>query len=367
MALTVRSRSAHARIAGLGQWFPDAVRRNSDWPEAFAAEVKKRDADRMLVDVPREEGPDPCRAITQRYLDLEAGDPFLGGKERRIAEASLTSSEAEALAAKAALADAGVDASEVDACFSWALVPDRYMPSNACRVVELIGAKRAWAATVDAACASPVAQLAIAAGLVEAGRAKTVLLTQSHLVSRVFPLMHPASPCVGDGASAMLVTASDRPGIGLSHSVTHGENYDAVLWCRGKTPETDPPWWSAGGPYLMGSHDPVATKRLMRDTVSIAARTVRELAVAEGFDPERIDVLCSVQPRGFIPKAIAEGLALRPGSAPDTYERYAHLGGVGPVVNLLNARDRGLLTEGTRIVMYAQGAGFTRTAISLIW
>lgn len=367
MASSIRERPAHAHVAGLGQWFPDTVRRNSDWPEAFAVEVRKRDADRMLVDVPSEKGPDPCRAITARYLGLEAGDPFLGGKERRIAESSLTSSEAEARAARAALADAGVDASEVDACFSWALVPDRYMPSNACRVVELLGAKRAWAATVDAACASPVAQLGIAAGLVESGRAKTVLLTQSHLVSRVFPLMHPASPCVGDGASAMVVTASDRPGIGLSHSVTHGECYDAVLWCRGKTPETDPPWWTPGGAYLMGSHDPVATKRLMRDTVAIGARTVRELAVAEGFDPECIDVLCSVQPRGFIPKAIAEGLALRPDSAPDTYRQYAHLGGVGPVVNLLAARDRGLLREGSRIVMYAQGAGFTRTAISLIW
>jgi 3-oxoacyl-[acyl-carrier-protein] synthase III len=105
----------------------------------------------------------------------------------------------------------------------------------------------------------------------------------------------------------------------------------------------------------------------MRDTVSIGARTVRELAAVEGFDPERIDVLCSVQPRGFIPRAIAEGLALRPDAAPDTYERYAHLGGVGPVVNLISARERGLLREGARVVMYAQGAGFTRSAVSIVW
>jgi 3-oxoacyl-[acyl-carrier-protein] synthase-3 len=365
--LSERHRARHARIAGLGQWFPDAVRSNADWPEAFASEVRKRGADRMLVDVPREDSSDPCRAITTRYFEREAQDPFLGGKERRVAALGLSSSEAEAFAGKAALADAGLDARELDACFSWALVPDRYMPSNACRVAHLLGAERANAATIDAACASPVLQLALAAALVESGRAKAILLTQSHLVSRVFPLMHPASPCVGDGASAMLVTASDRPGIGLSHSVTEGAYYEAVMWCRGKTAETDPPWFAAGGPYLMGSHDPVATKALMRDTVSIGARTVRELATVDGFDPERIDVLCSVQPRGFIPRAIAEGLALRPDAAPDTYERYAHLGGVGPVVNLISARERGLLREGARVVMYAQGAGFTRSAVSIVW
>ena len=42
----------HARIAGLGQWFPEGVRRNADWPEAFRAASQKRQGDRTLVDVP---------------------------------------------------------------------------------------------------------------------------------------------------------------------------------------------------------------------------------------------------------------------------------------------------------------------------
>jgi len=356
----------HARIAGLGQWFPERVRHNSDWPEAFTAQSRLKQGDRTLVDVPKGDG-DRVMRIVQRYLAEEEQDPFLGTLERRVADASMTSAEAEANAGRAALADAGIDAGEVDAIFSWALVPDRIMPSNACRVGDLLGAKRAWSVSVDAACASPITHLNLAAALIESGRARTVLLTLSHLAARAFPMSHPGAPGVGDGAAAMLVTASDVPGILHTHSVTHGEHHDAVVWCRGKSGETDPPWWEAGGPQAMGSRAPDAARALMKDTVPTAARTVTELARSAGFSVDSIDVLLSVQPRRWVPWAIAEALGLKPSIATETYQRYAHLGGVGPVVNLIAARDAGKLTKGARVVLYAQGAGFTRAAAALSW
>ena len=321
----------------------------------------------MLVDVQADAERDPSLRIVQRYLAEEANDPFLGSRERRVADDSMTSSQAEAYAAQAALADAKLKAEDIDAIFSWALVPDRLMPSNACRVAEIVGARRAWAAGVDVACASPVAQLDLAAALIESGRAENVLLTQSHLATRTFPMSHPAAPSVGDGAAAMLVSASDVPGIHRTHSVTHGEYYDAVVWCRGKTDETDPPWWQAGGAFSMGSRDPESTRMLMQDTVPTAARTVAELAHLAGFAVDSIAALLSVQPRRWVPLAIAEALGLDPSVAEQTYEQYAHLGGVGPVVNLIAARDAGRLKPGSRVVMYAQGAGFTRAAANLSW
>jgi 3-oxoacyl-[acyl-carrier-protein] synthase-3 len=357
----------HCRIAGLGTWFPERIRRNSDWPEEFRAASERRQGDRALVDVTSDEKRDPSLRIVSRYLAEETGDPFLGARERHVAEASTTSSQAESFAGEAALADAGLAASEVDAVFSWALVPDRLMPSNACRVAHLLGARRAWAASVDAACASPVAQLELAAALIGSGRAQHVLLTQSHLATRTFPMTHPVSPSVGDGAAAMLVSAAERPGVGRTHAVTHGEYYDAVVWCRGKTDESDPPWWEPGGAFAMGSRDSEATRLLMQDTVPTAARTIAELAERAGFAVDAIDVLLSVQPRRWVPLAIAEAIGLAPSAAVQTYQRYGHLGGVGPIVNLLAARDAGKLVPGARIVMYAQGAGFTRAAASLTW
>jgi 3-oxoacyl-[acyl-carrier-protein] synthase III len=305
--------------------------------------------------------------IVQRYLAEEEHDPFLGAHERRVADANMTSAEAEANAGRAALADAGIEPSEVDAIFSWALVPDRLMPSNACRVGDLLGAKRAWSTSVDAACASPITHLNLAAALIESGRARTVLLTQSHLATRTFSMSHPAAPSVGDGAAAMVVTTSAAPGILSTHSMTHGEHHDSVVWCRGKTDETDPPWWQAGGALSMGSRSPEATRALMQDTVPTAARTIAELAQRAGFAVDSIDALLSVQPRRWVPLAIAEALGLNPDVATETYRRYAHLGGVGPVVNLIAARDAGKLSCGSRVVIYAQGAGFTRAAAVLSW
>jgi 3-oxoacyl-[acyl-carrier-protein] synthase-3 len=178
-------------------------------------------------------------------------------------------------------------------------------------------------------------------------------------------MAHPASPSVGDAATAVVLSAADAAGVERMHSVSHGEFFDAVVWCRGKTDETDPPWWLAGGSMSMGSRAPDATRALMQDTVPTAARTVRELAERSGFALETIGVLLSVQPRRWVPPAIAEALGLDPRIAVQTYEQYAHLGGVGPILNLLAARTAGRLKPGTRAVLYAQGAGFTRAAISL--
>ena len=71
------------------------------------------------------------------------------------------------------------------------------------------------------------------------------------------------------------------------------------------------------------------------------ARTVREAAKLAGVDVERIALLASVQPRGFIPPAIAEYLGLRPETAVTTYRTKAHLGGSGPVANFEEGRRRG--------------------------
>ena len=72
-----------------------------------------------------------------------------------------------------------------------------------------------------------------------------------------------------------------------------------------------------------------------------------------------------MQPRGFIPHAIAEHLGLSRAHAVETYERIAHVGVCGPVFNLARAREAGRLWRGAHAVMYAQGAGFTRAAAIL--
>jgi 3-oxoacyl-[acyl-carrier-protein] synthase III len=115
----------------------------------------------------------------------------------------------------------------------------------------------------------------------------------------------------------------------------------------------------------MGSRNAEGAKFLMRETVTFGARTVHECAVQSGMPVDRIAVLASVQPRGFIPLAIAERLGLARECAVTSYADIAHVGACGPIFNLHKARSQGLLKPGTVIALYAQGAGFTRAAALL--
>ena len=78
-------------------------------------------------------------------------------------------------------------------------------------------------------------------------------------------------------------------------------------------------------------------------------------------------MLACVQPRRWIPHAIAEAAGIDPERAVETFAERAHLGACGVVVNLLAARAAGLVRPGVRIVLYGQGADFTRAAAFVEW
>jgi 3-oxoacyl-[acyl-carrier-protein] synthase-3 len=349
-----------AAIAGIGVFLPPEIRTNAHWPETFGASSRVS-GNRIFNDIGRSEDPESARLV-QRDLEREATDPFLGAVQRRVADPELTACEAEANAATAALADAGIEAADVDVLLSNAVVPERMGPC-APAVAHRLGAKRAVALDIEAACASAIAQLELGRAYIESRMAEVVVLTQSHLLLRAFPSSHPASPGIGDAASALVLVRSER-GLVLrsTFGVTHGDHARAVLWTRGVTRQSDVPWWKAGGEYQIGTHAPKRTQFLMRETVGFGKKTIQSAAERAHVDVERIAVLASVQPRGFLPGAIAERLGLSRAHAVTTYEELAHVGVCGPVCNLARARQLGRLSPGALIALYGQGAGFTRYA-----
>jgi 3-oxoacyl-[acyl-carrier-protein] synthase-3 len=349
-------------IVGIGTWLPTKIRTNDAWPASFGTGSHAR-GDRTFNDIPPPEDP-VAAAILARDLATEATDPFLGAVERRVAEPTARADEVEAIAALAALAEASIAPSDVDVVLSQSIVADRNVPT-APEVAHRIGAHRARALGVDTACASSVAQLEVARAYVASGLAKVVLLVHSHLLLRAMPFEHPATPGLGDAASAMVV--AQGPGLALRATFTqsHGEFSNGVDWVRGSPDEANPHWWKAGGDFRLGSHAPKVTKALMRDTVAFGARTVGEAAAAAGIDVGRIAALASVQPRGFLPGAIAERAGIARERAVTTYRRIAHVGACGPVFNLAEARSIGLVKRGAWVALYGQGAGFTRSAAIL--
>lgn len=350
-----------AALSGLAAWYPEQVRDNSVWPANFGKNRKTSD-DRTFNDIPP--AIDEAARVTDRYLEAEKADPFLGVLERRVAPDELSSVQAETLAARAALDDAGLSAEQIDVVISYSVTPDRLTPASAPRVAENLGIKGALAWGLDAACASALVQMATAKALVESGQAEHVLLTQSHLLLRAFPLLHPAAPGLGDAATAFIVSRKGRFPIIGTEARSHGEFYESVTWVRdGDAP--DAPWWREGGNFRVGSLDLAGAKQLQRDTVSFSAATLQELLQSAQADKKQIRCLASVEPRGWVPQAVSELLEFPDGVASGVYPRRGHLGACGPIANLEQALRQGKLNDEGLIVLYAQGAGFTRAGVLL--
>ena len=350
-------------IVGIGTWLPEATRSNDAWPPEFSERVHAR-GDRTFNDIPPSDDP-VAAAILARDLEAEARDPFLGAKVRHVASDRMTAAEAEVQAGLAALRDAGLSPGDVDLVISSSNVPDRLLPTAATAVAHRIGADRALGLGIDVACAGSVVQLDIARAYIMAGLAQTALLVQSHLLLRTIAMEHPASPGLGDGASAMVVTRGSGLQVRSTFAVSQGEHAMAVTWVRGIDDSSDLPWWKAGCEFRLGSRDPARAKVLMRDTVTFGAATIREAARRGDVDVSEIDAIASVQPRGFMPHAIAERLGVPRERAVTTYEQIAHVGVCGPVFNLARARALGRCAPGKVSAMYGQGAGFTRAAAIL--
>lgn len=358
-----------ARITGLGEWVGQSARSNADWPEDAVAQwrarldAEKKGHDSTLVSMPE----DIADRVSLVGFARDAEDPFLGAKQRYVADPATKATEAGAHAARAALEDAGVAAADVDVVICWDAVPDRPGIPGAPKVAHLIGATRAHALEIQVGCASTIVQLELALGLIESGRARNVLCTQSHLAHRIMTPYHPISANLGDVATAYVVGPSETSGVLATRAISDGSFHDAVVFARGKDDETDTPWWTAGPAFHFGTRDRARAHQMMKETVKMGATTIREACERARIEPREIDVVASTHPRGWIPGAIAETLGLAPERAVCTYERLAHVGGCGVVSNLIEARRRGLLREGTKVALYSQGLGFTRSAALLRW
>lgn len=353
-----------AKIIGLGEWFPNKIRINSDWSKEIV-EAFKASRQRELVDV-FDDNNSNIDLYSKAGFQSEANDPFMGTKERRIAESHIPSSLAEAFAGEEAIAQAGIKAKDIGAVYSWAAIPDIPSLNSAPWIARQVGADNAFAFGLEGACTSALAQLIIASALVDSGQVKYVLLTQSHLITRAIPMAHPASPNVGDAATAILVGPNSEKGHMIYHTYarSHGEYCNAVV-LRRRT--GDQSWYLPGEGFSLGSFASHEAKELVQKTVTLGAQTVYEALLEKGKTFLDLNYFISVQPRKWVPSAIAQTMGLSSDKTIETFDKYAHLGGCGPVVNLIEASRQNKLNKGDLVGIYAQGAGFSRSAALIYW
>ncbi|HLB52569.1 MAG TPA: 3-oxoacyl-ACP synthase, partial [Chlamydiales bacterium] len=133
----------------------------------------------------------PERVLTNQDLEkmVETSDEWIvtrtGMRERRLARDDEYASSMGAIAAQRAIADAGKKPEEIDFILVATLTPDYIFPSTACLIQHAIGAKKAGAADLQAACSGYLYALSIAKALIEAGTYRNILIVAAEKLSSI--------------------------------------------------------------------------------------------------------------------------------------------------------------------------------------
>jgi len=355
-----------AKIIGLGRYFPEHIRKNEDWsPELI--ESFKDHLKRELLDITDHGLAEKLDQFSLDNIQKDKSDVFLGAVERRVIDNNQPSYEIEMEAAQMAIGQAGVDVKDIGAVFSYSFMPDRIRLSSAGIIAEKLGIKNAFVSPIDTACSSQLTQMLISASLIDSKKVSYILLLASNAMSRGLMMGHPASPGIGDAAVAILLGPDTDEGHQIINTFArnHGDYWDAVVWRRPKGDSLN--WWQAGGDFYLGSFDSNKARELIQITATTGAETVRSALAEAGMSASDLDFLVAVQPRKWVNTAITRLLGMPDAASIETYEKYGHIGCCGPVVNLMEAHNQNLIHPGDIVALYAQGAGFTRSATIVKW
>ncbi|MBF6604770.1 MAG: ketoacyl-ACP synthase III [Chloroflexi bacterium] len=313
----------------------------------------------------------PSQVLTNADLErmVETSDEWIrsrtGIRERRVAAANETTASMGAVAGRRAIEVAGLAPNDIDLILLATLTPDYWMPSTAALVKEAIGNTRAAAMDVSAACSGFVYAYASAHAHILSGMAKHVLVIGSETLTRFLDYTD-RNTCIlfGDGAGAIVLSASEEPGGGLGIELTTEPSGAYMIWLP------------AGGAKAPPSTGTVARREhYMRmegkETYRFATRTLASTALAAieraGLKPEEIDLIIPHQANIRIIEAVARGLGLPMERMFVNVERYGNTSAASIPIALAEAVDAGRVKIGDRIVIVAFGAGFTSGAVAIEW
>src|SRR5467141_269850 len=140
----------------------------------------------------------------------------VGIRERHIVDKGVATSDLAVEAAKKALSERGIDASDLDAIIVGTVTPDMFFPSTACLVQHKLGAKNVWGFDLSAACSAFVYALQTGAQFIGTGSHNKVLVIGADVMSSIIDYTDRAT-CVifGDGAGAALLEPAEDESVGL--------------------------------------------------------------------------------------------------------------------------------------------------------
>ena len=306
----------------------------------------------------------PKRIMTNHdfaAIGIETDDAWIrertGIRQRHVVGPgeSLTSLSAEA--ARIAMAAAGVTAAEVDAIIMATISPDHLLPAAAVEVQAAIGASRAAAFDIDAACTGWIYAVAVAEGLIATGSAETVLVIGGELLTRIVNWKD-RNTCVlfGDGVGATVIKRSAK-GRGVLSSYMRSDGTLAKLLWRpaggGEIPASDAV--IADGSYWVHMQGRDVFKHAVR---SMADACDRALDGAK-LSSDAIDLVIPHQANVRIIEATAKHANISMDKVYVNVDRYGNTSAASIPIALDEAIRSGLVKDGSTVLFVGFGAGFT--------
>jgi 3-oxoacyl-[acyl-carrier-protein] synthase III len=313
----------NARIAGTGSYLPERILTNAEiatFLDTSDAWIRER------------------TGISQRHL-VSDGE----GTGDLAEQASLRAIEA-----------AGIDANDIDLIVLGTTTPDRVYPATACQLQARLGINNGCPAfDVQAVCSGFIYALGTATQFLRTGAAKRALVVGADVHSRLLD-WEDRGTCVlfGDGAGAVILEASDEPGVLSTHLHADG-SYEPLLYVDG----------SIGGGYDNPSPGPAVTRMQGNDVFKVAVRTlgriVDETLDANGLTRSDVDWLIPHQANLRIIAATAKKLKMPMERVVVTVDTHGNTSAASVPLALDTAVRDGRIKRGDTLLLEAFGGGFT--------
>ena len=313
----------------------------------------------------------PARVLTNDELEkmVDTSDEWIttrtGIQERRIAAADEHTSDLAAKAAVIAMERAHVTAEQIDIIILATITPDMPFPSTACVVQRKIGAYRAAAFDIEAACSGFVYALEIGQHFIMAHTVETVLVIGAEKLSSIVNWQD-RNTCVlfGDGAGAAILR--NRPNAhGLLATYMGSDGNKAELLCM-----------PGGGSQCPPSADSIASgmhylrmdgKETFKSAVNAMYNAAGEALRRCDLDISQIKCVIPHQANRRIIDAVAERLGATPEQVFTNLEKYGNTSAASVAIALDEAVQEGRIQKGDLILLIAFGAGLTWAAAVIEW
>ncbi|WP_127585765.1 beta-ketoacyl-ACP synthase III [Paenibacillus koleovorans] len=313
----------------------------------------------------------PERVLSNAELEkmVDTNDEWIvtrtGIKERRIASAEQASSDLAYHASVEALANAGITAEDLDLIIVATITPDMAFPSTSCILQDKLGAKKAAAFDLSAACSGFIYGLANAANFIATGIYKHVLVVGTECLSKITDYTD-RNTCIlfGDGAGAVVLG-----------EVEEGRGFRSFE--LGADGSGGPLLTAAGG----GSRNPIsqevleskkqfiymAGKEVFKFAVKIMGSAGEEALRKAGLDKTDIDLLVPHQANFRIIQSSLERLSLPEDKCMINLNKYGNMSAASIPVALAEANKEGRIKPGDTLLLVGFGGGLTWGATVLVW